>query len=216
MTICLTTPAMAYDNPTSSKTKRASHAFTEQVIGDERAATAIALPPKRLEAAPFAPSSTAPSSTSHTTNTTSSPALVSNETLAMSLLQGLTHAILRYHSLTRNSVNNELIVSMWPTDLPSCAQITKPPSQLDEHELVPDDTNALDDWAYVRQRSDVRDNARRSIYVLSRAPQARPDEIFEVSLRLQGFVQSCVLTPLGSWIRCDLHVEANLFTEYSL
>ena len=100
-----------------------------------------------------------------------------------------------------HTVNNELVVSMWPVDMNASALIEKPMSEMEEHELVPEETNALDEWAYICQRQEVRDNSRKSVYVLSCVSPAKPDEVFEVSLRLQGFVRSCVLTPLGNWIK---------------
>lgn len=99
------------------------------------------------------------------------------------------------------TANGTLLRTMWPTVLPTLSFNGKEKSQMQAFEVVPEDDYAVDDWAYVCPRKDIRDISRRSIYVLSEHPQATPDEVFEVAIRLQGFVKSCCLTPLGNWKR---------------
>ena len=74
--------------------------------------------------------------------------------------------------------------------------------ELGTHEVLPEGVLELDEWAYVITRENIRDLSRRSMYVLANAPGLLPGEVAEASVRLQGYVEECNISPLGDWNLC--------------
>jgi hypothetical protein len=72
---------------------------------------------------------------------------------------------------------------------------------MNDWEIVPDTFQEMCDWAVVgcKRTTEGTDRARNRI-LLYRELEERPSGVKHgVTLRLQGFIQSCDLRPLGNW-----------------
>ncbi|KAF8217217.1 hypothetical protein K438DRAFT_1748313 [Mycena galopus ATCC 62051] len=71
-------------------------------------------------------------------------------------------------------------------------------------EVVPRTSQGLRSWAFVGPNPTVTDNTR-TLQLLYKSPPLLPHApvgtMFQVGVRVQGFVQSCNLNPLGNWSR---------------
>lgn len=75
-------------------------------------------------------------------------------------------------------------------------------------ETVPFDFESLVKWAYIDRDDRVEDRTRRMVYLyagIPRAPAVTTDAFFGVTLRLQGFLVSHKIKPLGNYEGYDLN-----------
>lgn len=92
-------------------------------------------------------------------------------------------------------MNRVLVRDMWPPGHKLVKDI-KTIDQLNATELVPEDLEALMNWAYVRHFSARRN---RSYSLLHTTPTTQAGTVNQVAFRVQGYVQECTLHPLGDW-----------------
>ncbi|PSR87073.1 hypothetical protein PHLCEN_2v5259 [Hermanssonia centrifuga] len=95
-----------------------------------------------------------------------------------------------------------LVKDLWPTGLP---KVSKDPSSMDEiptRDRVPEDEKAMVKWAYVRKLLESKDPSRRHALVYVDQEEGH-NGLEQVAVRLQGFVSSCDISPLGNWKLTD-------------
>lgn len=64
-------------------------------------------------------------------------------------------------------------------------------------ELVPTSIIACSTWCYVKRKE--RGKRTRGLFYSDPGPSAEPMAVYPVTLRLQGYISSCNLSPLGTW-----------------
>lgn len=84
---------------------------------------------------------------------------------------------------------------LWPVDLP---QVERDITDLSPRDVVPDTVDELLSWTWVGQKPSMQSPGRR--HVLFHAGD--DEELTQVAIRLQGFVQKLNIRPLGNWNRC--------------
>lgn len=66
-------------------------------------------------------------------------------------------------------------------------------------EVIQDGFDGVYAWGFPKFISGMRDVSRRYLFVLHQPPDPQSGMLYEATLRLQGFVDSATLTPLGNW-----------------
>lgn len=94
--------------------------------------------------------------------------------------------------------SSQLAKSLWLSD---AGDLLGEPTNTDDADwqwqLVPLSFEECCDWAYLYKNQNPLDRSR-PYHLLYKLPDST-EGIFTVSLRLQGFVKTCSLAPLGAW-----------------
>ena len=64
-------------------------------------------------------------------------------------------------------------------------------------EFIPTSVVTCSEWCYIK-RKDLGKRAR-GLFYSDPGPSADPTAVYPVTLRLQGYISSCNLSPLGTW-----------------
>ena len=88
---------------------------------------------------------------------------------------------------------------MWPEAYPKICQETQIRKDMEDTDIVPETLIAMLDWAHVREVGRREDKFRRYSLVHSQPVKGHEGAVCEVVCRLQGIVESCSLSTLGSW-----------------
>lgn len=97
-------------------------------------------------------------------------------------------------ALTLALASGQLVAASWPDDLPRFAKDAEHAAEYEGWEIVPTE---LRSWCYVDRDPDIRDKTRDRLLVYM---EVEPnDATYEVSIRVQGFIQRCALGPYGNW-----------------
>lgn len=101
--------------------------------------------------------------------------------------------------LTTFSVEGRLVRDLWSPTLPRLLLDQRDLTQLRTDEVVEATFEGVYAWAYPRYVEGSKDRSRRYFLLLANPPVAQPGIVFQASLRIQGFVHSANLAPLGNW-----------------
>jgi hypothetical protein len=64
-------------------------------------------------------------------------------------------------------------------------------------QAVPENFEDLCEWAHLAKNKEATDRRHCHYLLYSSPPDA--NEVFVVTVRLQGFVEKCIITPHGDW-----------------
>ena len=97
---------------------------------------------------------------------------------------------------------------LWNSSLPLLDDSKANFSRRSSAAHVPDDQHKLTQWACVKKRFSS-DPKRRYVLIYS-PPLDSPRDTEKVTLRMQGFIASCDLRPLGNWKGCVINIFFNI------
>lgn len=98
-----------------------------------------------------------------------------------------------------HTAEGRLVRDMWPVSLPRLAHDGRSIEELRDDEKMPEDVEVLQDWGYARYCPGRQDRTRRYIFALARPVSEQAGRVYQAAFRLQGFVVSAKLGPLGNW-----------------
>ena len=79
----------------------------------------------------------------------------------------------------------------------------EPTSAMEDWQLVPTSFEEVCEWAYIIRDTSAGEWSRGYLLLYKQPGEtAYPDVLYPVTLRLQGFIKTCNLAPLGSWNGC--------------
>lgn len=92
-----------------------------------------------------------------------------------------------------------MVHDLWPADLTEQIERLQPEAGLTAWQRCPSTLPRLIQWAEIQQDSDKKDKSRDRILVYKNMPDARPDTLYPVALRVHGFLDRFCIERLGNW-----------------
>ncbi|KAG1811914.1 hypothetical protein EV424DRAFT_1542324 [Suillus variegatus] len=94
---------------------------------------------------------------------------------------------------------NTMVFELWPT--PMRKEIQRLPGDNDyaSWELFPSSLQAMAEWADIYQDRERKDKSRDQILIYKDIPDAEPDTVYPVTVRLQGLLRQFCVERFGNW-----------------
>ncbi|KAH7908093.1 hypothetical protein BJ138DRAFT_1208189, partial [Hygrophoropsis aurantiaca] len=98
-----------------------------------------------------------------------------------------------------------LIRDLWPDGISESLQLENPNTDIAEWQVVPFTYEETCDWAHVVADVNASDrtHAHLLLYKSPNFDDIQPNEVFPVTIRVQGFLGRFNLSPFGTWNRSD-------------